>query len=106
MFISLVLSLAGLFKTFPEKEAITVDWPFRLHYIFSCALLFFFTSLMGVQDAFGKLITRFFKTNQNEYFPIFSGTNIRCHGREDEPWVEQYCWVTGTRAPFHRCKDL
>ena len=72
MFISLVLSLAGLFKTFPEKEAITVDWPFRLHYIFSCALLFFFTSLMGVQDAFGKLITRFLKTNQYVYiFPIF-----------------------------------
>jgi len=86
MFIALVLSIAGLFKTFPEKEAITVDWPFRLHYMFSCALIFFFTSLMGLKDAFGS--------------------NILCRDAKDQPWMEQYCWVTGTRAPFKNCDDL
>jgi len=86
MFISVVLSIIGIFKTYPEKEAITVDWPFRLHYMFTCAMVFFFTSIMGLQDAFGK--------------------NIICRNAKDQPWIEQYCWVTGTRAPFKNCEDL
>ena len=56
MFISVVLSIIGIFKTYPEKDAIIVDWPFRLHYMFTCAMVFFFTSIMGLQDAFGKSV--------------------------------------------------
>lgn len=80
MFFSLVLSIVGIFNTASDnRKAIVEDYPFRLCYYVTAALLFFFTSLLGVKDAFGE--------------------NIVCHGESDEQKqnaIQQYCWVTGT----------
>ena len=55
MFFSLVLSIVGLFNSASEdRKAIVEDYPFRLCYYVTAALLFFFTSLLGVKDAFRK----------------------------------------------------
>ena len=57
MFFSLVLSIVGLFNSASEnRKAIVEDYPFRLCYYVTAALLFFFTSLLGVKDAFRKYI--------------------------------------------------
>ena len=57
MFFSLVLSIVGLFNSASEdRKAIVADYPFRLCYHVTAALLFFFTSLLGVKDAFRKYI--------------------------------------------------
>ena len=57
MFFSLVLSIVGLFNSAAEnRKAIVEDYPFRLCYYVTAALLFFFTSLLGVKDAFRKYI--------------------------------------------------
>lgn len=80
MFFSLVLSIVGLFNSAADnRKAIVEDYPFRLCYYVTAALLFFFTSLLGVKDAFRE--------------------NIVCHGEGDEQKqnaIQQYCWVTGT----------
>ena len=58
MFFSLVLSIVGLFNSASEnRKAIVEDYPFRLCYYVTAALLFFFTSLLGVKDAFRKYIS-------------------------------------------------
>jgi len=79
-FFSLVLSIVGLFNSAADnRKAIVEDYPFRLCYYVTAALLFFFTSLLGVKDAFRE--------------------NIVCHGEGDEQKqnaIQQYCWVTGT----------
>ena len=57
MFFSLVLSIVGLFNSASEdRKAIVEDYPFRLCYHVTAAMLFFFTSLLGVKDAFRKYI--------------------------------------------------
>ena len=57
MFFSLVLSIVGLFNSASTGvQAIVEDYPFRLCYYVTAALLFFFTSLLGVKDAFRKYI--------------------------------------------------
>ena len=64
MIISLVLSILGLFSSSPNPEASVDDVPFRLCYRFTSAVLFIFSSLLGLQDAFGKNKTFFYKSCQ------------------------------------------
>ena len=54
MFFSLILGIAGLFKSSSSKEARVDDHIFRLFYVFTSALLFVSATLLGLKDAFGN----------------------------------------------------
>ena len=57
MFFSLVLSILGLFKSSDSPQAIVTDYPFRLCYKVTAGILFFCTSLLGLKDAFSKILS-------------------------------------------------
>ena len=67
MFLSLIVSIYGFIKSaLPVRKAIVDDYPFKLCYIFTAALLFFFTSLLGLKDAFSKYFYN--QGRRNEFF--------------------------------------
>ena len=55
MFLTLFLSVAGLFSSKDKNPSIIIeDYPFKLCYVVTTGILFFCSSLLGIQDAFGK----------------------------------------------------
>ena len=68
MFLSLIVSIYGFVKTAlgGDRKAIVDDYPFKLCYFFTAALLFFFTSLLGLKDAFSKYFYN--QGRRNEFF--------------------------------------
>ena len=55
MFFSLFLSVGGLFSSKDNNPSIIIeDYPFKLCYVITTGILFFCSSLLGIQDAFGK----------------------------------------------------
>ena len=106
MFLSLIVSIYGFIKSaLPVRKAIVDDYPFKLCYIFTAALLFFFTSLLGLKDAFSKyFFTLYLWTNAkiNPFLQTFNtlGDNIICYAKgndeQQQKAIQQYCWVSGT----------
>merc|ERR1712223_1494359 len=80
-FFSLIISILGFFYTIPKSEAIVTDFPFRLCYTLTSVILFIFSSLLGLQKAFGKNVVCF-----------RNGLKDRQQARA----INQYCWVTRT----------
>ena len=56
MLFGFFLGLSGFLYTRDEKRAHIDDYPFRMHYGLTCALLFISSALIGITEITGELL--------------------------------------------------